>query len=514
MDSTRRQFLAQGAAAANALTRGQTSSSPSFQTDKTSLQKVYDAAVAQIRSNIRPVSTYASPVLIEGGAYGGVWLECGPLEGAVFSFMDAAVALANHDIFFRFQRNDGYLPCWVRPQGPGSAQIQMVVPIAATAFELWERTRDVHFLDRAYNACSRWDDWLATYRDTRKTGLCEAFCEYDTGHDNSPRFHGLPKKCPNNDARICPDSDRLPYLAPDLSATVYGGRLALARMARTLNRPEEARQWETKAARTHNAIMERLYAPEDGCFYDLDAAGKFVRIRGDLLTRVLGEHVVHQKTFDVIYRRQIHNPKAFWPKYPFPSIALDDPAFAPPSGRNSWGGPSQALTALRAPRWMEHYGKYAGLTYLMSQWLGAIAANGGFLQQMDPETGVFTQDRGGYSPAALVLIDSAWRLYGVRHAAATLEWNCRTPDGATYCRSSVAAGGSVATLENSTHASILKLDGRQIAELRGTGRLITDLRGRPLRAIGTSAQAASIKLTPNGAASRTLRLLPDAAVVL
>jgi len=57
------------------------------------------------------------------------------------------------------------------------------------------------------------------------------FCEYDSGHDNGPRFaHGLPKECPDGDARRCPDFPGLPFLAPDLSATVYGGRIALGKM--------------------------------------------------------------------------------------------------------------------------------------------------------------------------------------------------------------------------------------------------------------------------------------------
>jgi hypothetical protein len=44
----------------------------------------------------------------------------------------------------------------------------------------------------AYRACSAWDDWLMTYRNTRGTGLIEGFCTYDTGHDNSPRWQGIP----------------------------------------------------------------------------------------------------------------------------------------------------------------------------------------------------------------------------------------------------------------------------------------------------------------------------------
>jgi hypothetical protein len=115
--------------------------------------------------------------------------------------------------------------------------------------------------------------------------------------------------------------------------------------------------------------------------------------------------------FDAVWTRQLHNPKAFWAPYPLPSIAMDDPAFVRPIPRNSWGGASQALTALRAPRWMSYYGKQAELTHLMQQWCAAIMRHTEFRQQMDPLTGDFTQpDPGGYSPAALTFLDFARRL--------------------------------------------------------------------------------------------------------
>jgi len=89
------------------------------------------------------------------------------------------------------------------------------------------------------------------------------------------------------------------------------------------------------------------------------------RIRGDALTRVLCEHVVDQPMFERIYARHIKNPEGFWPPYPLPSIAVSDPTFVRDLPENSWGGASQALTALRAPRWFEHYGKSTDLKELM-----------------------------------------------------------------------------------------------------------------------------------------------------
>jgi len=182
-------------------------------------------------------------------------------------------------------------------------------------------------------------------------------------------------------------------------------------MAKAIGKTAEQDRWLESAEKTRSLILSRLYAGEDAAFYDLDARNQFVRIRCDILSRMCGEHVPDQTLFDSLWTRQIHNEKAFWTKFPLPSVALDDPLFVRPIPRNSWGGASQALTALRAPRWMEYYGKRADLNHLMTQWVEAISRHTEFRQQMDPDSGDFTQaDPSGYSPAALVYLDFIHRL--------------------------------------------------------------------------------------------------------
>jgi hypothetical protein len=336
--------------------------------DPEAVKKKYAQALCGLGANTHKVLGFDKSVLFEGGNYPGVWLECSPLEGLIYGKHGfPEIAKANHEVFFHHQRADGYLPCYVWGDSLGTGQIQMVVPIAATALETADLTGDEAFLARAYGACSRWDDWLSRHRNTRGSGLCEAFCEFDTGHDNSPRFKGLPQQCPGNDATVCPKADKLPYLAPDLSATVYGGRVALVQMAARLGRPREAEAWRRKAEAIRSALNRHCYDPEDQCFYDVDAEGRFVKIVGDALTRVLGEHAVDQPMFERIYARHIRNPEAFWSPYPLPSIAMNDPLFDRGLPQNSWGGASQALTALRAPRWFEHYGKAEDLRHLMQR---------------------------------------------------------------------------------------------------------------------------------------------------
>ncbi len=495
--------------AAAAVTARAAAGVPQFRCGDAGLQRAYDAAVAGLKTNVQDVFRFPRPVLLEGATYAGVWLECAPLEGLVYAPLSPETALANHEVFFDLQREDGYLPCNAKKDRLGTGQIQMVVPIAATAWDLYRRKPSAAFLDKAYKACARWDDWLMRYRNTRGTGLCEAFCTYDTGHDNSPRFAGKSRQCPDADARVCPKDDGLPYLAPDLSATVYGGRIALAAMAHEMHRSADEARWLESAAAIRKLILDRLYDPHDGAFYDIDSHDRFVRVRGDVITRVMGEHVADGQLFDEVWRRQLHNPAAFWRPYPFPSIAADDPTFVRPIPRNSWGGASQALTALRTPRWMEHYGKYAEFTHLMTQWVRALARSGEFLQQMDPDTGVFSPDRGSYSPAMLTLFDFTWRLYGVRPEGDTLEWNCRLPENGA----SVTASWGRATLETARTGSTLTLAGKRIARMRGTARVVTAATGKPLRLIGTESMSAAVQLDAGGR-SKSYKLAPGQVVAL
>jgi hypothetical protein len=395
-------------------------------------QRTWDTALAVLAGNIKTVPKFGHPVLVEGSVYLGIWQECGPHEGLVYGTLapyvaaqDGApsplqIARNNHMAFFALQypvghESAGQLPAAIKMSDVGYGQIQMVVPIAATAWELSQLTDDDELLVTAYSACSRWDAWLREFRDTRKTGLVEGFCTYDTGHDNSPRWAGIPNRCPDADARKCPQIATMPRLCPDLSATVYGARVALGHMATALGKPGEADRWRADAEMIRHLIIDRLYDPKDAAFYDLDAQNNFVRVRSDVNSRVFGEHVLHpvkdKAIVDALWTRQLHNPKAFWAPYPLTSIAMDDPTFVRPIPRNSWGGASQALTALRAPRWMPYYGKQAEMNHMMQQWCEAIMRHTEFRQQMDPLTGEFTQaDPSGYSPAALVFLDYARRL--------------------------------------------------------------------------------------------------------
>lgn len=508
LGSLPRASLGQAEAVANA---------PTFRTADTRWQEVYDKALAVLAGNVRIVPPLDAPVLIEGSVYQGIWMECGPHEALVYRKHRPDVARNSHLIFFALQKPNGQFPANKRVATTGFAQIQMVVPIAATAWELARATGDSELLERAYAACGRWDAWLRRYRDTRGTGLVEGFCTYDTGMDNSPRWAGIPNACPDRDATRHADLPMLPYLAPDLSATMVGARRAMAGMARALGKGAEADRWAKDAARLRQVLIDRLWVEADGAFYDLDARGRHVRVRSDVISRVASEHVPDQAMFDTMWRKQLGNPRAFWGDYPLPSVAMDDPTFVASVPDNSWGGATQALTALRAGRWMDHYRRPADFARMMDAWCAATIRDPGFRQQMDPRTGAFTQSGApAYSPGALVMVDYVWRLAGVREEGDALHWNVRPGHPAADRAHFIMPldGGGTAEMRYDTRGAELILSGGRLGRIDGVGRLVTDRKGVPIHLVGIAAQVSHPRLRLRGRPSLQATLPPNQHVIV
>ena len=517
----RRTFLtgtaALGAASLTPLGAADPARTPQFRTANARWQLTYDRALQVLAGNVQPMDDSGRPVLIEGSVYQGIWMECGPHEALVYRKFRPDVARNSHLIFFDLQKPDGQIPANRRRTLSGFGQIQMVVPIAATAWELARATGDSELLEKAYAACGKWDAWLRRYRDTRKTGLVEGFCTYDTGMDNSPRWKGLPDACPDRDATRHADLPVMPFLSPDLSATMVGARRAMAEMAKALGKTGEADRWAADCDALRRTLIEKLWVADDGAFYDLDAQNHFVRVRSDILSRVASEHVPDQTMFELMWAKQLGNPNAFWAPYPLPSAALDDPTFVRPIPKNSWGGAAQALTALRAGRWMDHYGRSAEFARMQDAWCSAILRDPSFRQQIDPLTGTFTQeDAPGYSPAALVMLDYTWRLAGVRELEDGLEWNIRPGHpSADRARFTLPLdGGGTAEMIYDRAGANLSVGGKAIGRIEGVARLVTDREGKPMHLLGMSEEARTVLVRLAGRSVRRLSVGPNRRIDL
>ncbi|WP_026342155.1 MGH1-like glycoside hydrolase domain-containing protein [Paenibacillus fonticola] len=359
-----------------------------------------------------------APVLYEGGAYPGTWLEStGTINAELLSRFVPGVAEATFRLFAEHQRDNGQMPYKVTEQGPAYRQIQMVTPLARS---VWNHcmlngsdTGDKAFLRTMYTAMARFDEWLSLYRNTRGTGCVEAFCTFDTGHDLSPRFWHVPDSAHLDDARqYDPASPILPFLAPDLTANVYCQRKYLARMARELGADAEAAAWEAKAKQSEQSLFKHCFDEVDEFFYDVDRNGEFVRVQSDVLLRVLACETGDRVLFDKALRRYLLNTSKFFAKYPLTSVAMDDPRFDPSSAYNSWAGTTNFLTLIRTPHAFEYHERYVELTWLMQPIMSAMARMTRFPQTLSPWTGAegYTDT---YSPSILCVLDFVERMCGI-----------------------------------------------------------------------------------------------------
>lgn len=367
-------------------------------------------------TNIREFSNHKGRLIQISDCYIGVWMEHAYDALLIGKLYDGCkdISLSQARIFFENQREDGQMPAYVWNNGQvGYRHIQECVPFGRICYETYLLTKDEDFLNEAYTAFCGWDKWLCANRMTRKTGLIELFCEWDTGHDNSIRLEGIDHATPDMFGKEFSNQPFMPLIAPDMNAVFYGDRMALCDMARALGKNEEADAWKKKAQDVKNKTLELLYNKEDNFFYDVDKNGNARKIKTIQMANVFQAHVLGQDMFDSIYDMYFKEGKDFGTPVPFAATAVSDPRWVMNKPGNTWNFFSQALVALRTDFWMEHYGKTADYEKLLEVWLEKYNESSEtvpFGQEFHPITGAPSDCSPYYSSGMLLYIRAARRL--------------------------------------------------------------------------------------------------------
>ncbi|KKB13463.1 hypothetical protein VE25_01660 [Devosia geojensis] len=461
-------------------------SSPEMET------RYYDA-VRELLACIRPAGG-DTPILNEGGVYLGCWLEStGTINAELLARFVPTVAQTTFMGFAQHQREDGLFPYKLTANGPAFSQIQTVTPLARSVWTHYcLNGRDRSFLSRMYAAMAWNDAWLAEWRDTRGTGGVEAFCAYDTGHDLSARFWHVPDSPYGNDPKAWnPHHPTLPFIAPDLTANVACQRRYLALIADELG--QDGGEWREKAKRSEAALYEQSFDAEDGFFYDRDRLGRLVKVQSDVLLRVLACEIGDDAFFAEALERYLLNTRKFFAKYPFTSIALDDPRFDPAYDYNSWSGPTNFLSLIRTPHAFEHHRRFTELTWVLQPTLAALFRSERFAQTLHPFTGRegYTE---AYSPAILCLLDFVERLCGIQpRPDGELWFNGLVPDAGEHRYAAHATAysriveGRTFELVNSASGCTALRDSEVLFAVPAGVRVVTDRAGAVQSLVGLSA---------------------------
>ncbi len=242
------------------------------------------------------------------------------------------------------EKADGVYPSHVTPKGPSDGQYTDW--ITSTAWDGHLVHPDKAFLAQVVEKlAANVRGWQKVY-DPDDDGLLRVNSHWWTGMEYQPSFFSF------SDYRTSRDfyqPERTVSLERvDLTAYNYGNAVAVARIYRSLGRPEKAGEFDALAARIASAVTTKMWQPSKTFFYSL-------RADDDALADVKEVIGVYPFYFGMIpwgkgYESawaSILDPKQFWTTWPVASASKECPAYSqtnwPDDGRAStcmWNGPT------------------------------------------------------------------------------------------------------------------------------------------------------------------------------
>ena len=378
------------------------------------------------QENIGYIEGVKRPLLKISNRYQGLWMEH-LYDAVLYAKMDGSKLYLAENAIYEFverQRESGQFPLAMTSTGTGYTHIQEVVSFGKIVLMIYEMNGNREFLATAYEALAKWVAWLRSARMTTGRGLIEQFVGYDTGHDNSLRNVGMSCQGRNQmtkeisyDADVLPPDDGVtPILAVDMNCNFYGNHVALARMADILGY-DSGEKWRAEAAEIKKRLFEECFSEEDCFFYDVDRNGNQRKCLCSTIFHLFLEEVLDRETdralIDEIYRRHISNPEEFATPYPFPPIAICDPAWQKVKPQNCWGYYTQGNIVIRTTLWMEQYGFGELFTKVCRGWVEAWAEHFDEVkvgQELDPITGVPSGCSQWYSSGMVFYLYAAKKL--------------------------------------------------------------------------------------------------------
>jgi len=257
--------------------------------------------------------------------YVGIWQWDAYFHALAYRYIDRRLAQDQLRILLDHQLENGMIPDAVHDEGiithltfPVEADVTKPPLIAWVVWKLYQHDGDKEFLDEIYEPIVRWNDWWFKNNDMDGNGLCEYQHPFSSGLDDSPLWDA-----------------GMPVESPDLNTYLFLQQENLARIARALGLSRDARLWTRRSEAMLKRMLEAMWDPQAGLFW-ARKDGVYLPVRTPfnlfpLLTGRLPKEVCSSLV------RRLTDPQQFWPRYPIPTVALDDPNYDP---NQMWRGPT------------------------------------------------------------------------------------------------------------------------------------------------------------------------------
>jgi glycogen debranching enzyme len=257
--------------------------------------------------------------------YVGSWQWDNFFHALAYRYVEPKLAQDQLRILLDHQREDGMIPDAVHDEGtvthltyPVEADVTKPPLIAWAAWKLYEHSGDREFLDEIYQPLVRSNTWWFEQNDVDQNGLCEYQHPYSSGLDDSPLWDG-----------------GMPVESPDLNTYLCLQQESLAHIADILGERRDAELWVKRADNMAQRMIRHMWDERSGLFQAI-RRGERIGVRTPfslfpLLTGRMPETIVRRLA------AHLANEQEFWPRFPVPTVALDDPAFDP---ETMWRGPT------------------------------------------------------------------------------------------------------------------------------------------------------------------------------
>ncbi len=259
--------------------------------------------------------------------YVGVWQWDAYFHALAYRHVDMNLAKDQLRIVLDHQRPDGLIPDAIHDEGtvtrltfPIEADVTKPPLLAWSAWKLYETDGDREFLDEIYEPIVRWNNWWFERNDVDGNGLCEYQHPYSSGLDDSPLW-----------------DDGLPVESPDLNTYLCLQQEALSKIADQLGLKADAAMWLRRADLQAARMVRWMWDERAGLFRaNRPRQGEQVMVNTPfslfpLMTGRLPPDITHRLVEHLIDEQE------FWPRYPVPTVALNDPKFDP---LTMWRGPT------------------------------------------------------------------------------------------------------------------------------------------------------------------------------
>ncbi len=220
-------------------------------------------------------------------------------------------------------------------------------------------------------------DTLVFWENNRRAadGLFVWYNGVESGTDNSPAVSDVPSQTTEG---------------VDLQCYIYREYLALALIARRLDKPEDAKLYDEKARALAALVQTRMWSEKDGLFWNIDSrTGKAVEIKAWTNMVPLWARVATPAQAKRMIEEHLLNPAEFWAPHGVRTLSKNEPLYDARAGY--WRGPVWVVSDYQMMHGLLNYGYKRQAAELADKTARRLVADfqksGGMNETYNPETG-------------------------------------------------------------------------------------------------------------------------------